>query len=110
MKSVIWTGRVTALSVLLLYFSIPHSLEDFLVGEPIKAGAPVLPLSYGVAGLIALQGLALFWIGQGKTRGFVIHAILGLLWPLAAGTAQLPVILKPGPYRTGRGLFLNSWL
>lgn len=100
-KHVIWTGRVAALSLLLLFFSIPHSLEDFLVGEPTKAGAPPVPLAYGVAVLIALQGLALFWIGQRKVRGFVIHAILGLVWPLAAGTAQVPEILKPGPYRTG---------
>ncbi len=100
-KITIWTNRVAALSILLLFFNIPHSLEDFTLGEPAKAGIPMFSLAYLVAGLIAIQGLALFWTGQRKLKGYVIHAVLGLLWPLFAGSAQLPVILQPGPYRSG---------
>lgn len=97
----IWTGRVAALSIMLFFFTIPHSLEDFSLGEPAAAGIPVFTLAFVVAGLLAIQGLALFWIGQLKLRGFVINAVLGLLWPLIAGSAQLPVIFEPGPYRSG---------
>lgn len=96
-----WAGRVTALSLLLLFFIIPHSLEDFTLGEPAKAGINMFTLAYVVAALIAVQGLALFWTGQRKLRGYVTHGVLGLLWPLVAGSAQLPIILQPGPYRSG---------
>jgi hypothetical protein len=34
-------------------------------------------------------------------RGYVIHAFLGLFWPVAAGAAQLPTILSGVPYRAG---------
>jgi len=96
-----WSVRIAGLSLLLIFFTVPHSLEDFSVGEPANAGVSELPLAYAVAVLLALQGLALYWTGQGKPRGYVLHAVLGLIWPIAAGAAQLPVILAPGPYRTG---------
>lgn len=100
-KLSIWPVRVAALSILLFLFTVPHTLEDFSVGEPEEAGVSVLLLAYGVAGLFALQGLALFWTGQQRSRGYALHAALGLLWPLAAGAAQLPAILAGGPYRSG---------
>src|SRR5574340_1770900 len=95
-----WTQRVASLSILLVFFILPHSLEDFTLGEPAKAGIPMFTLAFLVAGLAALQGLALYWTGQRKTGGYAIHAVLGLLWPVFAGSAQLPVILQPGPYRS----------
>lgn len=100
-KLSMWTGRVAILSLLLLFFTLPHSLEDFSVGEPAEAGISEITLAFVVAGLIALQGAALFWLGERKTKGFVIHAVLGVLWPLAAGAAQLPVILAQDTYRSG---------
>lgn len=96
-----WTQRAAALSILLIFFIIPHSLEDFTLGEPAKAGIPMFTLAFLVAGLVAIQGLALYWTGQRKTSGYAIHAVLGLFWPVFAGSAQLPVILQPGPYRSG---------
>lgn len=89
------------LSLLLFLITVPHTLEDFSVGEPQQAGVPVLGLAFVVAGLLALQGLALFWIGQRSSKGFVVHAVLGLLWPLLAGAAQLQAVLGPEPYRAG---------
>jgi hypothetical protein len=97
-----WGTRIVVLSLLLFFFALPHTLEDFATGEPAKAGAPVLILAYVIAGMFALQGLGLFWIGRQIRRGYVIHAILGLFWPIAAGTAQLPNILSQGiTYRAG---------
>src|SRR5512134_2005546 len=92
-KSSVWTASVVILSLLLFFFAIPHTLEDFAVGEPIEKGIPVTVLSFVVAALFALQGLALFWAGQRDRRSYFIHAGLGVIWPLAAGAAQLPVIL-----------------
>jgi hypothetical protein len=96
-----WGTGVVILSLLLFFFALPHTLEDFATGEPAKAGVPVFVLSYVIAGMFALQGLALFWVGRRMYRGYAIHAFLGLFWPIAAGTAQLPTILSESPYRAG---------
>ena len=96
-----WGTSVVILSLLLFFFALPHTLEDFATGEPAKAGVPVFVLSYVIAGMFALQGLALFWVGRRMHRGYAIHAFLGLFWPIAAGTAQLPTILSESPYRAG---------
>jgi len=58
-------------------------------------------LSFVVAGMFALQGLALFWAGQKDRRSYFIHAGLGIFWPVAAGIAQLPTILVSDNYRSG---------
>jgi hypothetical protein len=100
-KTSLWTVSVVILSLLLLFFAVPHTLEDFALGEPAKNGVSAQVLALVVAGLFALQGLALFWAGQRDRRSYFIHAGLGLLWPLAAGVAQLPVIFTASNYRSG---------
>jgi hypothetical protein len=100
-KISLWGTAVVILSLSLFFFALPHTLEDFASGEPAKAGVPAFLLAYVIAGLFALQGMALFWIGRQMHRGYVIHALLGLFWPLAAGAAQLPAMLSPGTYRAG---------
>ena len=90
------------LSVLLFFFALPHTLEDFATGEPARQGAPVFVLAYVIAGMFALQGLGLLWIGRQMNRGYIVHAFLGLFWPIASGAAQLPTILSQGlTYREG---------
>ncbi len=89
------------LSLTLFLAAIPHTLEDFALGEPAKNGIPILVLAAVVAGLFALQGLALFWTGQKDRRGYFIHVGLGVFWPMAAGIAQVPVILLSNTYRSG---------
>lgn len=100
-NSSLWTVSVVVLSLILFFFAIPHTLEDFTVGEPMEKGVPLPVLSIIVAALFALQGLALFWAGQRDRRSYFVHAGLGILWPLAAGVAQLPVILSSSNYRSG---------
>lgn len=95
------TVRMVILSLLLLFFTIPHTLEDFTYGEPEAVGISPQILALGVAAVFALQGLALFWTGRQLRRGHILHFGLGILWPLGAGTAQLPEIFAPGPYRAG---------
>lgn len=97
----LWTRSMVVLSLLLFFFAVPHTLEDFALGEPVKNGVPAPVLALVVSGLFALQGLALFWAGQQERRSFYIHAGLGIVWPLAAGLAQLPVILNSSSYRSG---------
>ena len=101
-KISLWSTGVVVLSLLLFFFALPHTLEDFATGEPAKQGVPVFVLAYVIAGMFALQALGLFWIGRQLRRGYIVHAILGLFWPLAAGAAQLPKILSQGlAYRAG---------
>jgi len=65
-----WTISVVFLSLLLFFFAIPHTLEDFAVGEPAKNGVSAPVLAFVVAGLFALQGLALFWAGRQDRRSY----------------------------------------
>jgi len=96
-----WSTIVVILSLVLFFFALPHTLEDFATGEPARAGVPDHVLAYVIAGIFALQGLGLFWIARQMHRGYVIHAFLGLFWPIAAGVAQLPTILSGITYRSG---------
>jgi hypothetical protein len=96
-----WGTGVVILSLLLFFFTLPHTLEDFATGKPAKAGVPAHVLAYVIAGIFALQGVGLFWVGRRLHRGYVIHALVGLFWPIAAGVAQLPKILSQGSYRAG---------
>lgn len=96
------SGRVVlALSVLLLFFTLPHVLEDFAVGEPAKKGVPAPAIAFVISALVAAQGVGLYWLGQRRARALVVHLGLGVAWPLAAAAAQVPLILSGAPYRTG---------
>ncbi len=68
-----WGQRVVVLSLLLLFFTIPHTLEDFATGEPAKAGIPAPLLSLVVSTIFFLQALGLYWLGQGRRRELSIH-------------------------------------
>lgn len=96
-----WTRWVLVLSLSLFFFALPHTLEDFALGEPAKNGVPAPVLAFFVAGLFTLQGLALYWLGREKRSTYFLHAGLGLAWALAAGIEQLPVILASDSYRSG---------
>ena len=100
-KLTAWQVSVVVLSLSLFFVAIPHTLEDFALGEPAKNGVPAPVLAAVVAGLFALQGLALFLMGQNDRRGYFIHIGIGIFWPLAAGIAQVPVILASSAYRAG---------
>ncbi len=96
-----WRQRVVFLSLLLLFFTIPHTLEDFATGEPAEAGIPAPLLSLVVSVVFFLQAVGLFWLGQGRRWGIYVHVGVGLFWPIASGFAQLPTILNETPYRSG---------
>lgn len=96
-----WQRRIVILSVLLLFFAIPHTLEDFAGGEPAKAGVSALALAMVISTFVAAQALALYGLGRGARWSSLIHIGIGVFWPSAAGIAQLPVILTMAPYRSG---------
>jgi hypothetical protein len=96
-----WHQRVVILSLLLLFFTLPHTLEDFATGEPAEAGIPAPVLSLVVSTIFFMQALGLYWLGQKRRRGLIVNVGIGLFWPLASGIAQLPTILNGTPYRSG---------
>lgn len=96
--------RVAGLSLLLMFFTIPHTLEDFALGAPAEAGIPAAVLAFVISVLFFLQGAGLYWLPQaGKFRrwGYLVHVGLGLFWPVASGFAQLPAIFGEEAYRSG---------
>jgi len=93
--------NVVFLSILLLFFSVPHTLEDFATGEPAKARVPAPVLSLVVSVVLSSQALGLYWLGQNRRSGLAVHIGIGLFWPVASGVAQLPAILSGDPYRSG---------
>ena len=95
------SSRIVFLSILLLFFTIPHTLEDFATGEPGNAGIPAPLISLVVSVLFGLQALGLFWLGQNRRKGLWAQLIVGGFWPLAAGLAQVPSILSEPTYRAG---------
>lgn len=97
----LWRHGVVFLSLLLLFFTIPHTLEDFATGEPAEAGIPVPLLALVISIIFSLQALGLFWLGQKRRRGLFVHVGIGLFWPIASGLAQLPTILSGTSYRSG---------
>jgi len=96
-----WIQRVVFLSLLLLFFTIPHTLEDFATGQPGKADIPAPLLALVISIIFSLQALGLFWLGQKRRWGLFVHVGIGLFWPIASGIAQLPTILSETPYRSG---------
>ena len=92
---------IVFLSILLLFFTIPHTLEDFASGEPGKAGIPAPLIALVVSVMFGLQALGLYWLGQNLRRGLWVQLVVGGFWPLAAGFAQIPSILSEPTYRAG---------
>jgi hypothetical protein len=92
---------VVIISIFLLFFTIPHTLEDFATGEPGNAGVPAPVMALVVSVIFSLQGLGLYWLGQKRRSGLWVHLGVGVFWPLASGFAQLPTILTETPYRSG---------
>ena len=92
---------IVVLSLLLFFFTIPHTLEDFATGEPGNAGIPAPLIALVVSFLFGLQALGLYWLGQNQRKGLWVHLFVGGFWPLAAGLAQIPTILSEPSYRSG---------
>lgn len=96
-----WIRRVVVLSLVLLFFTLPHTLEDFATGAPEEAGVSPYILTTVISIIFFLQGIGLYWMGQKNKKGLYVHVFLGLFWPVASGIAQLPIIFASENYRAG---------
>lgn len=94
-------GSILLLSVLLIVFTLPHSIEDVLHGEPARFGMGTASYAFGLALLYAFQGLCLYWVGAGHRYGLIGHILLGFGWGISAIFVHFPEALAPGMYRSG---------
>jgi hypothetical protein len=94
-------GSIMLLSLMLIIFTLPHSIEDVLHGEPARFGMGTMTYAFGLALLYALQGLFLFWTGSGHRYGLHGHTLLGFGWGVSAIIVHTPEALAPGTYRSG---------
>jgi hypothetical protein len=85
------------LSITLIVFTVPHSIEDVLHREPARSGLGAM--SYAL--LYALQGLCLLWTSSGHQYGLLGHTLLGFGWGISAITVHASRALAPGIYRSG---------
>jgi hypothetical protein len=96
-----WSKRIVFSSFVLLFFTIPHTLEDFATGAPQEANIPASTLSTFISMIFFLQMLGVYLLALKKKHGVYIHIFLGLFWPVASGIAQLPAIFTVENYRDG---------
>ena len=84
------SARILVLSLMRLFFAIPHTLEDFALGEPAKAGVSAPVLSFAIALMIALQAVGIYWLGQGLRRGALVHVLPDWMYSRYTVYAALP--------------------
>lgn len=92
---------VIGLSILTFLFTVPHTAEDFLHGEPARLGLSNSSMAFVLAVAYAVQALAVALSARQKPAGHRLHLCVGLVWCLGAAVIHLPEVLAPGPYREG---------
>ena len=91
----------TALTLLLVALTIPHSLEDFRYGEFARFGVSTAIAATALVIVYAAQlcGIALAW--RGASAGYRLMAAAGSVWCLGAIAVHGGELLARGPYRSG---------
>lgn len=99
----LWTRQalVIGFSLLLLWVSIAHSLEDFVYGIPARFGLSVAAaaLLLGAGYVVQMTGILLAM--RGHRAGYALTLATGAVWALAAAFDHLGEILTAWPYREG---------
>lgn len=92
---------VLSLSLLLLWVSIAHSLEDFVYGIPARFGLSVATAArlLGAGYVVQVTGVVLS--ARGQRAGYVLTLATGAGWTLGAAIDHLGEVLTAWPYREG---------
>jgi hypothetical protein len=92
---------VLAAALLLIFFSIPHLIDDFLFGVPEEFGLGQ-PFALILAGVFAvILVLSVVGVALCKRAGYVASLVMGIFLSLAGLLKHLPGMIKPGPYWSG---------
>ena len=96
------TRALLVVSVISVFFTLTHSLEDFAYNVPQERfGVPFYPAAIALAGVYAVQVLAAALSAREDRRGHWLNVALGFGWLAAAALDHLGEVLFAWPYRAG---------
>ena len=96
-----WSNLVIGVGLVLVLFSAPHLIDDFLYGIPEEFGLTNQQTQI-LAGIFHVQ-LIVFFVLAARNRkvGYYGLVFWGIFLALAGILKHLPEILKPEPYWSG---------
>ncbi len=92
---------VIGCSLLLLWVSIAHSLEDFVYGIPARFGLSVATAALLLGAGYVVQVTGILLATKGQRSGYVLTLVTGAVWAIAAALDHLGEVLTIWPYREG---------
>ena len=96
-----WSNLVIGIGLVLVFFSAPHLIDDFLYDIPEEFGLTNQQAQV-LAGLFHVQLIAIFvWVAQERKAGYYGMLFWGVFLALAGILKHLPKIMKPEPYWSG---------
>ncbi|GAC1401910.1 MAG: hypothetical protein NVS4B12_13140 [Ktedonobacteraceae bacterium] len=96
-----WQQGVIWLSLLLLWVSIAHSLEDFVYGIPARFGLSVVTAALVLGAGYVVQATGILLASKNQRSGYMLTLTTGAGWTIAAAADHLKEILTVWPYREG---------
>ncbi len=96
-----WSNLVIGVGLVLVLFSAPHLIDDFLYGIPEEFGLTNQQTQI-LAGIFHVQLIVFFVLAARKQKaGYYGLIFWGIFLALAGILKHLPEILKPEPYWSG---------
>lgn len=96
-----WSNLVIGVGLVLVLFSAPHLIDDFLYGIPEEFGLTNQQTQI-LAGIFHVQLIVFFVLAARKRKaGYYGLVFWGIFLALAGILKHLPEILKPEPYWSG---------
>lgn len=97
----VYRRQVVRAGVVLMFFAVPHLIDDFLFDIPAEFGLTNMPSQ--ILGGIFIVGFV--WIllkaSHGSPTAYLASACLGGFLALAGILKHIPRMLPPGPYWSG---------
>ena len=101
MKASIWRNWTIGAGLVLVFFSAPHLIDDFLYHVPAEFGISVW-FTQVLAGIFHLQLVGLFiLVARDRRGGYWGLLFWGITLTLAGLLKHIPKIVKPEPYWSG---------
>ena len=96
-----WSNLVIAVGLVLVFFSAPHLIDDFLYGIPEEFGLTNQQTQV-LAGVFHVQLIVFFvLVARERRAGYYGTLFWGTFLALAGILKHLPEIMKPEPYWSG---------
>jgi hypothetical protein len=96
-----WSNLVIGVGLVLVFFSAPHLIDDFLYGIPEEFGLTNQQTQI-LAGIFHVQLIMFFvLVARERKAGYYGTLFWGIFLALAGILKHLPEIMKPEPYWSG---------